>query len=557
MLTDQQALALQYWMRGSLGHAENPSTRYIEDAVNALVAMAKTVVHVSEFGASTAASTNGAVNKSAILAAINAATVLGVTVTGGGQTYGISGNLEVPANTSLQDITLKQLTPDAAGDVRTLTSDNSNNIRLVRVRVDRNGDGTNGSLNDDAGIYISGGSGHYFEGIEVFGDDMGTGFVIVNATKFTVVNPLIRDMDYSLGSDPGDDRVQGMWIASCSDFTVYNPRARDLGGNYGSGATPRYTRGLVFSGCSDFYVHGPRVDSVDQGMDFTGSVPGNVRFEVTGGVCSDCYTWGYKFANSARDGTIIGAVAVRCGSSGFVASGPGATDTVVTGDLDFIGCSAYDTGSNGAWGTTAGFRIIEGQTTAAGTPRGIRFIGCKAHDRQGVPTMDYGFLNTVAANTDGRYNEAIDCVSIGHITAAFQDFNQGRVDLSLAGGADSLGDNAWEVVNWNTETDLGAMYTPNDGQIFARRAGSYQITATVFFEANATGQRGVRIVGNGGATIGAQVLVDAAAAGVTVLQASWTRKMTAGDEVRIEAFQNSGGPLNADGSSTAVVEQVT
>lgn len=498
----------------------------------------------------------------AIAAAIaaSAATTRPVPVIGAGKIYGITGNMTLPASTYLRDIEFKQLTP-AAGSVRTLTSSSGNNIRLERVTVDRNGDGTDGSLSTDAGVYISGGSGHYFDSIEVFGDDMGSGIVITGASDFDLVAPLVHDMNYSLGADPGDDRVQGIWLNDCTDFRVFKPKVKDLGGNFGGGATTRWSRGIVFGGCSDFILSKPQVWDVDQGVDLTGSV-GNTRFEIVGGMVTDCYTWGFKFANSARDGTVTGAVATRCGQGGFVAQGPNeAALTVLTSDITFVGCTAYDTGSNGIWGASAnvaGFRVQNGAFDV-GSTRGIRFIGCRAIDRQGSPTMEYGFHNEVDASTDGRYNECDpSCISIGHTVAAFQGMNAPRCTVNR-GSALSIPDNAWTSVDWDQSTDLGEMHNPasNNNQVKPRRDGHYRITAGVAFAANATGLRGVRLCDNGGVIPGTTVLVNATAAGETALNTSVSRTFLPTRSLTVEVFQTSGGALNLQTTSAGVVEQVS
>jgi hypothetical protein len=505
------------------------------------------------FGAAGDGVTNDA---AAVLLAITAGIAAGVPVQGNGKTYGIAGNCTLVSGAWLQDIAFKQLTPAAVGDVRTLTSGGANNLKLVRVTVNRNGNGTNGALSDDAGIYLVGGTGHYFEDVEVYGDDMGSGFAIFNATAFELVRVHVHDMKYSLGADPGDDRVQGIWINGCSNFSNLNPKVHDLGGNFGAGATLRWSRGVVYGACSEFTVTNPRAWNVDQGHDVTGGPTPNERFSITGGLIHDCYTYGFKFANTARDATVTGAVAERCGLNGFTVSG-GVDLDPNTCDIEFYGCVAYDTGSNGFWGTTHGFRVQDNAANIGAT-RGIRFLNCKAHDRQTVPTMDYGFFNDVPANLDGRYNEAIGCRSIGHITAAFNSgMNQARVDLGLS-GAKVIPNNAWTLVGWDTETDLGEMYDVGAlGQIFARRAGDFQVAAGISFAANATGQRGIRLSGVGGVPIlGTTVLVNAAAAGEVSLNLSWLKKMVAGNDLRIEVFQNSGGNLNIQTTSGAVVEQV-
>ncbi len=485
----------------------------------------------------------------AVLRAITAGIALGKPVCGFGRTYGVSGDLSLIASSWLQDISFKQLSP-ADASRRTLVSSGADNIQLVRVTVNRNGNGTNGDIGAAAGVWIEGGSGHNLEDVEVYGDDMGSGVVMMNASRFQMTRVHVHDILYALGADPGDDRIQGVWFTGCSNFTHTDTLCHDFGGNFGSGATRRWSRAIVYGGCRDFAVVNPRAWDTDQGHDVTGGPANNERFSITGGLMRDCKTYGFKFANTARDATITGAIAERCGLVGFEVSG-GADLAPNTCDLDFVGCVAYDTGSNGYWGSPRGFDISDNAATAGAT-RGIRFINCKAHDRQAVPTMLYGFLNDTVANTDGRYNEVINCRSIGHTTAPFQGMNQGRVDVTRSGV--SVGTGAWTLVDWDGETDLGAMY-PGGGQIFARRAGDYQITAGITFDASAVGQRGIRLVGNGGAPIaGASVLVNTAAVGTTEVSISFLKKMAAGDEVRVEVWQSSGGGLNILGAG--VVQQV-
>lgn len=506
----------------------------------------------------------------AVRAALAAAVAASVAVTGrvavsgAGRNYAVSGNISLPENAYLVDIKLTQLTPGAAGDVRTLTSDGVGNIRLERVTVNRNGNGTNGALGTDAGIWISGGSGHYLENVEVFGDDMGSGLVVTGATDFDLVGAHVRNINYSLAANPGDDRVQGIWLNNCSNFRITNPKTHDLGGNYGAGATTQWSRGLVFGGCSDFTVLNPQAWDIEQGVDLTGSA-GNTRFEIVGGMVADARTWGFKFANSARDGTVTGAVAIRCGQSGFVAQGPAeAALAVLTSEISFVNCTAFDTGSNGIWGAVAnvaGFRVANG-TFDIGSTRGIRFVGCRAIDRQAVKTMEYGFHNEVEPNTDGRYVEQIDCIATGYTVAAFEGMNAPRC-TGNRNAVQSIPNNAWTPVDWNTDTDLGALHDPasNNDQFNPRRSGQWRMTAGVAFAANVTGVRGVRLLDNGGVIPGTTVLVNAASAGETALVTTMVRQFlvdAAGTprSLRVEVFQTSGGALNLQTTSETVVEQV-
>ena len=502
---------------------------------------------------------NGATDdKAALLLAITAAVAANKPVSGLGKTYGIAGNLTLVAGAWLQDIKLKQLTP-AAGTVRTLTSAGGNGIKLVRVAVDRNGSGASGVLANDAGVYISGGSDHYLEDVEVFGNDAGTGIAILSASNFDAVRLHAHDMLYSLGADPGDDRVQGIWFDSCTNFRMIDPKAHDMGGNFGAGATTRWSRGIVFGGCTEFTVTNPRGWNLDQGQDVTGSA-GNTRFSVIGGLMRDCYTWGFKFANSARDGAITGAVAERCGYAGFVAQGPSSAGLPIkSSDIVFENCTAYDTASNGFWSAsnTAGFLA---QTSAFDTdyPRGIKFLNCRAIDRQGVPTMKYGFRNDTAANVDGRYNECVGCTSIGHTVAPFLAMNAPRCALGRTTPF-SVPNNAWTTVNWDSDDDRGEMHdtVSNNDTLFTRRTAVWNFLAGVDFAANAAGQRGVRLQYNGIVVPGSTVLLGAAAAGQTSLHTAMTKALVLGRLLRVEVFQNSGGALNLQTTSGATLQQVS
>lgn len=316
-----------------------------------------------------------------------------------------------------------QATP-APGDgdgFRTVEFQSCNNVTLRNVRVDRAGTGAVGQLNYHAGVWIEGGTGHLCEDVEVFGDNVGTGFLVTDADHFSVVRLHVHDINYDLASDPGDDSVQGFWFRFCESFRVISPTVHNLGGDYGAGATTKYSRN-PFSGCNDFDLDDTQVWEVDQGIDLTGS-DGNTNFRIHGGCVTDCYSAGWKFANSARDGVVIGASAERCDLYGFFCSGAGELLDVLTGEITFINCLAVDTG--GYQGTyvgqdrrPAGF-AVEDQGAVIYPPTGIRFIHCAARDRQDVPTMKYGFMSETDS-TSG--NECIGCVSSGHTSAPFLGF---------------------------------------------------------------------------------------------------------------------------------------
>lgn len=501
---------------------------------------------------------NGTANDTA---AVTAAIATGKRVVGDPKkTYAVSGNITLPTGADLQDIRFKQLT-HTGGDRRTLYANSVSGVKLRRVAVDRNGDGTYGSMNGDSGIWISGGSGHLLEDVEVFGDDMGNGITIVGATDFVVTRPYIHDIDYSLGSNPGDDRVQGLYLLNCSGFTVSGQRIQDLGGNYGSGYTTRYSRGLSLGGCSDFTIGAGVVQRVDQGYDVTGS-GGNHEFTFSGAHAVDCYTYGFKGANTPINGTYIGCTAKRCGYASFVANGAAENGLPSARYVTFIACKSIDVGSNGAWtaNNPTGFLVLQGAFDLT-RPRPVRFIACEATDGQTVKTMKYGFRNQVAATAYGQpMNECINCISENHTIAAFSGFAFPACKVKLS-AAQSISNNTTTNINWTAEQYDGAVMHDtgsNTDQVRVPRPGWYRVAAQANFLHNgaaAGGLRSVYIAVAGVLDTLSQVSIPAPGNDVT-LRAEGTYWLTPDTAVTAQVWQNSGGTISVHtgGSYLEVVE---
>lgn len=124
--------------------------------------------------------------------------------------------------------------------------------------------------------------------------------------------------------------------------------------------------------------------------------------------------------------------------------------------------------------------------------------------------------------------------------------------------------NAWTEINWTTDVDHGAMHdtVTNNSNVYARRAGTYVAQFGVVFVANGTGQRGARILLNGEVVPGTTVLTWPGAAGQTSVFTSTIRRLSAGDNLRLEVFQDSvfqgsENALNVQTTSGGVVEQVS
>lgn len=485
---------------------------------------------------------DGATNDTAV---INTALALGKPLDGGGLIYAVAGNITLPAGADIRSATFIQLTPGAAGDVRTLTSASVDNIKLRQVKVLRNGNGTNGQIALDAGIWIEGGSGHLFEDVEVSGDDIGSGIVFNGCSNFVARNLYAHDINYLLGADPLDDRVQGIWFNGCSDFVVITPKAKTLGGNFGSGATTRYSRGLAFSGNSRFDVYGAAVRDVDQGVDCTGSA-GNSDFSFHGGVAYQCNSFGFKASTADNDGRWIGTKADKCGYAGHVVSGPGEAGDPNIENLTFIGCLSKSIGYNGNWTAQqpAGFLILQG-SFALTYPRGVRFIACEAIDEQGVPTMYDGFRNQVPVT--GDFNEAIHCTSRGHTHFAYNGMNAPHVRVSR-NAVQNIGTAAWTAVIWTVEdADFASMHETSANQelVTIQRQGLYSLKCQLYFAPNATGSRRLRFILNGATITPSEFgLFTPTAGSPSGVFGSVDLYLKRGDILRVEGWQDSGGNLD-------------
>jgi hypothetical protein len=173
--------------------------------------------------------------------------------------------------------------------------------------------------------------------------------------------------------------------------------------------------------------------------------------------------------------------------------------------------------------------------------------------------MKYGFFNQVAADADGRYNEAVDCISIGHTTTAFEGMNGPRC-LVKRSSNQTITNNSWTSIDWDIETDDGQMHslTSNTNLVFVRRSGNYRVQVGVVFAADATGVRGVRILKNGAEIPGAKAVLSPVSGTTTAINVSFSDKIVTGESYRVEVYQTSGGDLDITGTESAfVVEQVT
>ena len=513
-------------------------------------------------------------------AALKEAMESGFIVDGGGLTYSVDGTVKPTSLKALRNIKLVQIGSRASSNATVLDLRGLSNFSVYNVDIDM-GETVGTLYSDDGnnGLYCGGsttGSGtgettvyaenFWLSDIRVTGSGCGTGVHIRNAKNFVATRLMVYDrLAGSTPSDPTNDSQNGVQINNCTAFILSDSIVRNLKTRLGGVATLKWTRGFLFAEVSDCTITNCVGEECDQTFDFSGGVSdtssteykGNRNFTLSACVSKKAGTWGFKFANTTHDGVITGCVASDPGASGFVVSTQNTAITLTndafrTQNLDFVGCrSIGPRGTSWATAMARGFAILGSPGHAY--PRGIRFIDCNATDYQGTPTLVDGFFSDapVVEYPAAGYNQAtanvcINC-STNNATTPFNGI--GAMSCTLTGnGTQSIPGSTWTSLNWNDElSDPCGLHSTssNNNTAYIKTAGWYEVDSRVPFAANATGDRRLRITKNGNA-MDRTTVIQAPGASISCSVSTRIRAYLApGDYVAIEAYQDSGGSLNA------------
>jgi len=225
-----------------------------------------------------------------------------------------------------------------------------------------------------------------------------------------------------------------------------------------------------------------------------------------------------------------------------------------TQNIDVIGCKVVNVlGTGWSSALAQGFRVAENAVTAT-YPRGIRLKNCAVLDTQAVTTTLNGYISdvtNVVYPTAGYDQNNSNTMSGCTATANIATFASGTIGPNIcqvtSNTTQSLADMTWAELNWNVNTyDTSGLHstTTTTNTIFVKAPGWYRLTALINFTANATGQRQIRFVRNGSAIDRSTAVGFGNASADTVIVSNIIQYAEAGDSIRIEAFQGSGGALN-------------
>lgn len=380
----------------------------------------------------------------------------------------------------------------------------------------------------------------------------GTRLSVRSCRGVIVTGNFVSGSQVAFSPDPTNDCQNGIDITQCIDAVVSDNRVYSLQTRLSGILTKRFSRGILFTETRNSTVTGNQVSFVDQGFDFSGgwdavtNTNGNVGISVTGNEANDIYTYGFKFANVARDIAVSGCVARRFGLAGFVFSGSStviADTTKNTQRINVSGCHAADaTGEFSSNGR--GFWVAQ-QATSVGWPRGIQINNCTVSNTLAGNHLLRAFDNEVTYDGSSLLpNQINNCWGTGYTGALQVGFVPWRVELTGT-AAQAIANSNTTSITWDAETmDGWAGHTGSSATVTIALPGLYRVTFAGAFASNTTGFRRAKIQLNGGDVDGGTFTAAPVNGDVTSLGGTVELTLAAGNTLRVDVFQNSGGNLD-------------
>lgn len=382
----------------------NLSASNAADFVEALGLNARLPLTPDLFGAVDYATNPSADATTAIQNWINAGRTLGLPLDGRGKTYRVTQCAATVANLFIDNVTLKEANPNAGDPVTLTLTPHVANVGSVWLgegfKVDRSGDGTAGTLNVSAGVYING-VPYVTSYAEIYGDAKGSGLLIDNAIDvddYTVVHDMRCDH-----TGITDDIQHGVWVRYCENVRHYG-QVYNLGNKVRTGAErDRYNRGYAASGCKRV-AYACEAYNVDQGIDVTGdSGSGNTQVSLVGARTYNTFSVGAKMANCVVSGDVSGLTVDQSGLCAVLLSGPSTTNFKNMTRNIRVSVVARNIGTNGFWANPAVVKLDRGSGSGdlLSQPKGSFITGCKASYDDVPMTFTVANTNTLTLTSFG------------------------------------------------------------------------------------------------------------------------------------------------------------
>lgn len=158
------------------------------------------------------------------------------------------------------------------------------------------------------------------------------------------------------------------------------------------------------------------------------------------------------------------------------------------------------------------------------------------------------------ANEIGRYEETTSLnttfssllnLALASVSAAFTKYVRTRTIRSRTTGtiASSSGFTALPLAT----AVIGSDFTHSAGVLTCVNAGTYRVRLSASIAANATGNRGARLLGSGSLGSRATIIASLGAAFDQTVEVEWVVTLAANDTITAQVFQNSGSALTVLG----------
>jgi hypothetical protein len=250
----------------------------------------------------------------------------------------------------------------------------------------------------------------------------------------------------------------------------------------------------------------------------------------------------------ALTGSALGAVIITSNSQ--VAQGTisghkpptGKHPNIISGSLN-----ATDLASNAVTNAKiAAFAVTSGKLQGGAVTNGKLANGAVTNPKIGTQAIDDRTIQFGAVTNGDLADSAVSTGKIGVIPQARAEFT----------GAQGIGNNTFTPLCFDTTVfdndnvwgaGLTCGATGSRTKLIAPVAGVYEVNASVQWDNNSTGVRVLRITKNASSDL---VTDQRTAAAFTANSTSTLTKLAAGDFVQALVLQNSGGSLDALGSST-------
>lgn len=495
-------------------------------------------------------------------AALEDACESGYKVDGRFLTLNIDGNMRPTALKGLRDIILKQLTPDVDAR-RTLDLRDLSDFELDNIVIDGGSvytqSGVSSYLSNNGMAFLYQCSNFVVRNYGAKNGGPGNGIALESCTDWTLQNINVKDLFYEVAAE-SNDWIDGILINGCARGVLNGFRVRNMSGTIGGVASRRWNRGVAVGNNTNLTIANGSITITDVGLDMTGSL-GNESVAIDNMAIDDQYTWGYKFANAQRKIVGRNLSSRYAGLSSFVFSAPvagGTSLSIVTQDIELDGIIGYNPGATTDVLTVASGNIVRNGVTIMPAsaeytlyPQGIRIRNAlMMDDRGGSATMKYGYRNAqVHPGTVGFKRNEIDnsCKSQGHVTARQNGWQFARCVPSSSDTGASIANGTFTDVGWNQELeDSSNMHSTSSNleQVKILEDGWYELKAMIEFAANSTGRRGLRFFETTGSTSFGTAYQMAVNGGVHRMPTEWAGPLLAGNIVKLQVFQESGGALN-------------